>query len=363
MFHRWGAFVYRFRRPVAILAVIVAILSLPLASQVTGALSAGGWTDPDSESAAVSTRLAEEFGAGGGAIVALFRGEARRRRAFAGVPGDDHRVAGAARRGRARGWGHRLGRDRRRPLHQHGRHDGLRRRRAGHRRRRGRRPHARVPRPHRPARRPDAPADRRRPRHRGPGGAGRARTRAGRDGLVPLRGAHPDPRLRLTRGGRHAARRRRVGDPHDPRGRLRRGPGDGALHLRPERRDDAGPGACDRLLALHGEPLPRGAPARARRRHGGPGDRRDQRQGGRVLRPGCRDRPVGAAPVRALGVAVVRHRRCARCRGLRLLCPHLPARRPRDAGAAYQRRRRRRSPGPDPAAVRAPDRRRGRRCP
>ncbi len=81
MFHRWGAFVYRFRRPVAILAVIVAILSLPLASQVTGALSAGGWTDPDSESAAVSTRLAEEFGAGGGAIIALFRGE----------PGDDAR--------------------------------------------------------------------------------------------------------------------------------------------------------------------------------------------------------------------------------------------------------------------------------
>ena len=75
MFHRWGAFVYRFRRPVAILAVIVAIVSLPLASQVTGALSAGGWTDPDSESASVATRLADEFDAGGGAIIALFRGE------------------------------------------------------------------------------------------------------------------------------------------------------------------------------------------------------------------------------------------------------------------------------------------------
>ena len=45
-----------------------------LASQVTGALSAGGWTDPDSESAAVAQRLEDEFGAGGGAIVALFRG-------------------------------------------------------------------------------------------------------------------------------------------------------------------------------------------------------------------------------------------------------------------------------------------------
>jgi RND superfamily putative drug exporter len=76
MFRRWGAFVYRFRRPIAILAVIVAIASVPLASQVTGALSAGGWTDPDSESAAVGDRLVEEFDAGGGAIVALFRGEA-----------------------------------------------------------------------------------------------------------------------------------------------------------------------------------------------------------------------------------------------------------------------------------------------
>ena len=76
MFHRWGAFVYRFRRPIAILAIVLAILSIPLASQVTGSLSAGGWTDPDSESAAVHDRLAAEYGAGGGAIIALFRGGA-----------------------------------------------------------------------------------------------------------------------------------------------------------------------------------------------------------------------------------------------------------------------------------------------
>jgi RND superfamily putative drug exporter len=75
MFHRWGAFVYRFRRPVALLAIVVAIISIPLASQVTGSLSAGGWTDPSSESAAVAQRLAGEFDAGGGAIVALFRGQ------------------------------------------------------------------------------------------------------------------------------------------------------------------------------------------------------------------------------------------------------------------------------------------------
>jgi uncharacterized membrane protein YdfJ with MMPL/SSD domain len=76
MFSAWGRFIYRFRRPVAVLAIGVAIASLSLASGVTGALSAGGWTDPDSESTAVSDRLADEFGAGGGTIVALFRGGA-----------------------------------------------------------------------------------------------------------------------------------------------------------------------------------------------------------------------------------------------------------------------------------------------
>jgi uncharacterized membrane protein YdfJ with MMPL/SSD domain len=76
MFSRWGAFVYRFRRPIAILAVVLAVASTTLASQVTGALSAGGWTDPDSESAAVTQRLGDEFGAGGGSIVALFKGAA-----------------------------------------------------------------------------------------------------------------------------------------------------------------------------------------------------------------------------------------------------------------------------------------------
>ena len=74
MFSAWGAFVYRFRRPIAILAVLFAIASSTLASGVTGALSAGGWTDPDSESAAVTDVLADDFGAGGGTIVAVFRG-------------------------------------------------------------------------------------------------------------------------------------------------------------------------------------------------------------------------------------------------------------------------------------------------
>jgi RND superfamily putative drug exporter len=76
LFARWGAFVYRFRRPIAIVTVVLAIASLALAARVTDSLVSGGWTDPHSESAAVSTRLADEFGAGRGSIVALFEGDA-----------------------------------------------------------------------------------------------------------------------------------------------------------------------------------------------------------------------------------------------------------------------------------------------
>ena len=84
MFSAWGAFVYRFRRPIALLSIVIAVASSMLASGVTGALSAGGWTDPDSESAAVQARLTDEFGAAGGSIVAVFRGNT----------GDDARSAG-----------------------------------------------------------------------------------------------------------------------------------------------------------------------------------------------------------------------------------------------------------------------------
>ena len=76
LFSRWGAFVYRFRKPIALVTIVLAVLFASLASQVTGALTSGGWTDPDSESAIVATRLADEFGAGRGSIVALFQGDA-----------------------------------------------------------------------------------------------------------------------------------------------------------------------------------------------------------------------------------------------------------------------------------------------
>jgi RND superfamily putative drug exporter len=76
VFSRWGAFVYRFRRPIALLTVLVAIGGALLGSRVTDSLTSGGWTDPKSESSAVSTRLASDFGAGRGSIVALFEGDA-----------------------------------------------------------------------------------------------------------------------------------------------------------------------------------------------------------------------------------------------------------------------------------------------
>jgi RND superfamily putative drug exporter len=76
IFSRWGAFVYRFRKPIALLAVVMAIAAASLGSKVTDSLTSGGWTDPRSESAAVAKRLADDFGAGKGSIVALFQGDA-----------------------------------------------------------------------------------------------------------------------------------------------------------------------------------------------------------------------------------------------------------------------------------------------
>ena len=80
MFTRWGALVYRFRRLVAILAVVLAVASMTLASQTADSLSSGGWLDADAESAVVAERLDEEFGAGLSSVIALFRAD---------VPGSD----------------------------------------------------------------------------------------------------------------------------------------------------------------------------------------------------------------------------------------------------------------------------------
>jgi uncharacterized membrane protein YdfJ with MMPL/SSD domain len=73
MFSRWGAFVYRFRRSIALLAIVIAIAGAALSTQTSSALSSGGWLDADSESAMVSGRLDSEFGAGKSSVIALFR--------------------------------------------------------------------------------------------------------------------------------------------------------------------------------------------------------------------------------------------------------------------------------------------------
>jgi uncharacterized membrane protein YdfJ with MMPL/SSD domain len=74
LFSRWGAFAYRFRRPIVLVTVLFAIASAVVGARVTSALSAGGWVDPASESYAVSARLNDEFGAGRGTLIALYQG-------------------------------------------------------------------------------------------------------------------------------------------------------------------------------------------------------------------------------------------------------------------------------------------------
>ena len=64
MFSAWGAFVYRHRRIVAILSIVVAVLAVPFAGMAQGVLSSGGWLVTGSESSQVADRIALDFGGG-----------------------------------------------------------------------------------------------------------------------------------------------------------------------------------------------------------------------------------------------------------------------------------------------------------
>ena len=72
MFTRWGAFVYRFRRPVALVAVVVALALGYFGLGASSHLSSGGWLDNGSELARVADQLATNFGAGRSSIIVLF---------------------------------------------------------------------------------------------------------------------------------------------------------------------------------------------------------------------------------------------------------------------------------------------------
>ena len=73
MFTRWGGFVYRRRRWIAVLAFVVAGAFGSMAGTVADNLSTGGWLDPTSESAQVSDRLEADYGGGRSVFIALFR--------------------------------------------------------------------------------------------------------------------------------------------------------------------------------------------------------------------------------------------------------------------------------------------------
>ena len=76
MFSRWGAFVYRHRRIVLVLAIVIGAGAASVAGKSTDVLTAGGWLDPHSESNTVQQRLSDEFGQGRSSLVLVYMGPA-----------------------------------------------------------------------------------------------------------------------------------------------------------------------------------------------------------------------------------------------------------------------------------------------
>jgi len=62
LLYRWGAIIERWRWPFLLAPVLLALLCLPLAGQVTDRLSAGGWLPRDAESTIVDNQLNTTFG-------------------------------------------------------------------------------------------------------------------------------------------------------------------------------------------------------------------------------------------------------------------------------------------------------------
>ena len=155
---------------------------------------------------------------------------------------------------------------------------------------------------------------------------------------LPIAALVLDPRLRLDRRRRDAVAGRGPRHPEHDGPHLHRRPAGRDEHLRAQHRDDAGPGAGHRLLAVHRQPLPRGAAPRH----------------GPSARPSSAPSPPPARRSMFSGIAVAiglsglllfeapghplhRHRRLARRHQLGLLRPDLPAGGPRHAGPTRER--------------------------
>lgn len=70
---RWGRLVYRHRRLVATLTLIVAASSLVFAARASSDLSTGGWLVRGTEAASVTESLKTEFGETGSSLIVLFQ--------------------------------------------------------------------------------------------------------------------------------------------------------------------------------------------------------------------------------------------------------------------------------------------------
>ena len=353
MFSRWGRFVYRRRRWVFLAALLIGFGMATFAGRAASELSAGGWLDPDSESQAVAVRLADDFGAGKGTLVLLYLGADGADATSPRLPGRRRKLGGRAEAVPAGRRDRRLRADRRRPLRQHQRRLRLRRGPAQRLGRGVRRAPRRAGGRHRAARRRDPAAARRlRPADPRLGRAVREGPHPRRDDLAADRRARADPGLRVAHRRGPAAPRRRARDPDHAGRRVLRRPGHGALDLRPERLDDARPRPRDRLLAVHGQPVPRGA---GKGRTVGEAIEVTVATAGKAVAfsgfavaVGLSGLLVFAAPaLRSFGIggAITVAR-------LALLRPDVPARDPRDARAARRRAVDRRPRGLGPARPR-----------
>ena len=303
MFSRWGAFVYRRRRLVAILAIVVAVGIGAFASQASSRLSSGGWLDPNSESAHVADTLASDFGAGRSTIVVLYRTTTAAQATSPEFQGAiatsltavkaDPNVAGIV--GYAETGDHRFistANDAAYVVVELNATD---------------EESVALVDPIRAAIAPPAglhvPADRLRADHPGLGRPLGEGPPARRSGEPAVRRPHPHLRLRLDHRRRHAPSRRRLRDPDHARAHLLRERPDHDERLRPQHRDDARAGPLDRLQPLHRQPLPRGAAAGSDRRA-----RPSRRRSRRAARPSRS--PASRSPSACPASSSSRPRRC-----------------------------------------------------